>query len=471
MASYYTSKKRQTDWLLVLLYLAIISIGWASIYSANFADNLPSLFGNLGGFIKTEPGKQLMWIGISLILGFLIQLADRRIFEYLSPLIYIGCMSLLIAVLFIGKTTSGAQSWFQLGFIRIQPSEFSKFATALMCGWYLSKMGVNIRKPLHFIITCAIIFIPFALIIIQGDAGTALVFTSFILVMYREGLSSWFLISIGLAIAMALLTLKFHNYWIVSISLSVVAFIIAIFNFAPRWQEPFVVIVLSGLLLAGFYFLPQLIYLVAIAALIPLVFIIFLYSKNYIYLLGVFLVLACSYSQGISYVHDNILKPHQKNRIGVFVGNIDDPLGTGYNLNQSLTAIGSGGIIGKGYLNGNLTKGNFVPEQSTDFIFCTIGEELGFLGTSIAILLFIALLVRIIQLAERQVNPFARVYAYSAAGILFLHLFINVGMTVGLMPIIGIPLPAMSYGGSSLLGFSILIFIMIKLDADREYFR
>jgi len=407
----------QIDGFTILLYLLLVFFGWINIYASEYNDDaMQSLFD-----LSSKSGRQLLFIGISMLAGFFILIIDWRFFDSLSFLFYGIMILFLILVLFISKTTGGANSWFEIGNFKVQPSEFAKFATALALAkiFSINKKGINNFSDK--IKTFLIILIPFFLIILQNDLGTALVFISFILVFYREGLSGNILIFGFLILLLFVLSLLINPLLFIGIVSSII--IILFFLSLKRKRN----ITLSSLALFVFNG--------------------FILSVNYIF--------------------NSVLSTHHKVRINILLGKEFDPTGDGYNLLQSKIAIGSGGFFGKGFLNGTQTRFDFVPEQSTDFIFCTVGEEWGFLGSLIFILIFITLLIRIISLAEKQKSQFCRIYGYSVACILFSHFLINLGMTIGLAPVIGIPLPFMSYGGSSLLSFTILLFIFLNLNSYR----
>ena len=408
------------DWLTVGIYFALVLIGWFSIFSAKFDEMHPSIF----DFTK-EYGKQLVWIGAALFFGFIVLLIDAKFFNAFSLWIYIVVLATLFIVLVYGKATKGATSWIEFGPVKFQPSEFAKMATALALAGYLDRLDVDINKPKDRLVSCAIVLFPMALVLLQNDTGSALVFLSFIFVFYREGMrgAGWVMI-----------------YGVLSIIL---------FIFTLLWSPKTMCLVL-----AGFFVL-------------TLVFQILTKKRGIIKTVLVFGFMVV-FVFGIDFAfHHEKFPAHQRDRIEVLLGLKDDPKGVGYNVHQSKIAIGSGGFSGKGFLQGTQTKYDFVPEQHTDFIFCTIGEEGGFVGTSIVVLLYIALLMRIIYLAERQRSTFSRVYGYCIAGIFFMHFAINIGMAIGLMPVIGIPLPFLSYGGSSMLAFTIMLSIFIKQDANR----
>ncbi len=407
---------RYIDRTLVLLYLALVLMGWVSIYAAVYNNEHASIFD-----LSQSYGKQMLWIATSLGLGLLIILTDAKFFNAFAYPIYIGTILLLVIVLITGTEISGSKSWFQIGEFRLQPAEFAKFATTLALAHYLSALDFDNRKRKSQIIPLIILAIPALLILLQNDTGSAIVYASLALVLYRQGMPGSILL-VGVATAiLAIMALMFNQY---------------------------IVITVIGILLIGFTFFIRRNW------------------QNILKVIGIFVV-ASVFVLSVDYAFQNVLEPHQKTRINVLLGKQIDLKGAGYNVNQSKIAIGSGGFWGKGFLKGTQTKFNFVPEQSTDFIFCTVGEEWGFIGSTLVILLFLALIVRIVMMAERQRSDFSRIYGYGVASILFFHFFVNVGMTIGLMPVIGIPLPFFSYGGSSLWAFTILLFIFIKQDSNR----
>ena len=408
------------DWVTVLLYLALVMIGWFSIFSARYNEAHPSIFD-----LTQVYGKQLLWIGGALLVGFIILLIDAKFFNVFSLWIYIFFLFCLFAVLVYGTATKGATSWIDLGGgVKFQPSEFAKMATALAVAGYLDRLDVDLQKRKDQIVTAALILIPMALVLLQNDTGSAIVFVSFIFVLYREGFpgAGWVMVAGVTAILLFVFTLV--------------------------WSQKVMYIILGVLLV------------------LTLTYYLITRKKGIVKMLGVFAI-AFMFVFSVDYAFNKVLQEHQKNRILVLLGQLDDPKGVGYNVHQSKIAIGSGGFAGKGFLQGTQTKYDFVPEQHTDFIFCTIGEEGGFLGTCAVVLLYVALLIRIIILAERQRSTFSRVYGYAIAGILFVHVAINIGMTIGLIPVIGIPLPFLSYGGSSMLAFTMMLAIFVKQDANR----
>jgi rod shape determining protein RodA len=405
---------KNLDWITILLYLMLVFIGWISVYAAVYQEDHQSIFD-----ISQSYGKQLLWIVSALVIALIILIIDAKFFSTFAYLIYLIILLLLVAVLAMGTEISGSKSWFQIGGFSIQPAEFAKFATCLALAKYLSKMDLDIRKFSTWLISALIIILPSVLVILQYDTGSALVFITLVFVLFREGLSPVILIGGLAAIVLFILALIVSNIVIILFIVTNLLLIFWLFReLRVKWLR-----------LAG------------------------------IGILAVFYVLS------VDYVFDNVLEPHQKTRINVLLGKELDLKGAGYNLHQSKIAIGSGGFSGKGFLKGTQTKYNFVPEQSTDFIFCTIGEEWGFLGSFIIIGLFVGLLSRIIYLAERQRSAFSRIYGYGVASVIFFHFAINIGMTIGLFPVIGIPLPFVSYGGSSLWGFTILLFIFLRQDS------
>jgi len=405
------------DWLTIVIYLILVFIGWMSVYSASFNENNPSVFD-----LSQRYGKQFLWIVFALILAVVILLIDAKAFNVLSFWIYGIVIVLLVAVLLFGKMTNGATSWIAIGSLRFQPSEFAKFATALALGSYLGGIDTDISKPKTRIKAYAIIVVPALLVLAQNDTGSALVFLSFLLLLYREGMSGQIMLAGVVMALLFVLTLKLSRN-IVMISLAVL-FVILLITYIRKKKKNIAILV------------------AVFAAMFVFVF-------------------------AVDFMMNNVFKEHQRNRIEVLLGIKDDVKGAGYNVNQSKIAIGSGGFRGKGFLEGTQTKYEFVPAQSTDFIFCTIGEEMGFVGTSTVVILFVVLIIRIILLAERQRSAFSRIYGYGIAGIFLIHFAVNIGMTIGLMPVIGIPLPFISAGGSSLWAFTIMLFVFLKQDANR----
>ncbi len=490
------------DWWLVACWFLMILIGWANIYASIHASEPSSIFD-----FASRSGKQFVWmvtaLGIAALILFVI---PPRLYEGLSLPIYIFTIALLVSVIFLGIEVKGSRSWFAFGPVRFQPAEISKISTSLLLATIMSQLGYKIGRFKDFILTAAVILVPMMIIVLQSETGSALVYVGFIFMLYREGLSGWLIFMIGMAILTFILTLTASPYVAILVLAGVASLCICLYSDRFKWW-----LMICVPVIAFFAFLPSLMELLStwivgeermagIAALqeageaVELPFIMkikplyiilgvslgslpfvafqafregnrFTYLAILSFLGGLLLVLSTDF------LFNDVLQDHQRKRIEVLLGMKEDPTGVGYNVNQSMIAIGSGGLTGKGYLNGTQTTLGFVPEQSTDFIFCTIGEEWGFLGAAAVILLYVFLIWRIIRNAERSREAFTRIYGYCVACCIFMHLFINIGMTIGLMPVIGIPLPFISYGGSSLWGFTAMLFIFIALDRnERKYF-
>ncbi len=404
------------DRVSLYIFLALCLIGWINIYAAVYDPEKANAF-DLG----TNYGKQLIFIITACLLGTFILLLDVKIFSTFSPLFYLVSLFLLMLVLVIGRNVGGNQAWIPIGSFRLQPSEFAKFSTCLVLAQYLSTSTIKNKSWKTTLQAGAIIGIPVVLILMQPDVGSALTFASLIFVLYREGLSGYFLIFGFLGIVLFILSLLLSKLILISGIVLLIGLILTQLRNRKQWIRPIILSTIGSIL--------------------------FIFSVDFTY--------------------NNILKPHHRNRIDVLLGKVEDLRGEGYNVNQSKIAIGSGRIFGKGFLQGTQTKYDFVPEQSTDFIFCTVGEEWGFIGSIVVVGLYLFLFLRIIFIAERQRSTFSRVYGYGVASILFCHFALNLGMTMGLVPVIGIPLPFISYGGSSLWGFTVLLFILLRLDANR----
>ena len=407
------------DWVMVSIYLLLVFFGWINIYAAVYNPEFSSIFD-----MSQRYGKQLIWIGAALLIAFVIILIDPKFFNQFAFLIYGLAILTLIFVLLFGKEVAGSKSWFQVGSFAIQPAEFVKFATALALAHYLGNLGVKVDNLKATFYAGLIIFIPAALIILQNDTGSALVYTSFIFVLYRQGLSGNIFI-IGFIFALLAILALLLDTLQAKLILAAVIFVITALAYLSMKHN----------------------------------------FRNAIKLLAIFAILV-GFIFSVDFAFSK-LQPHQQKRIRITLNLESDPHGAGYNVNQSKIAIGSGGLSGKGFLKGTQTKFNFVPEQSTDFIFCTVGEEWGFAGSAAVVILFVTLLLRIVYVAERQRSHFAKIYGYGVASILFFHFTINIGMVLGILPVIGIPLPFFSYGGSSLWAFTILLFIFIRQDAER----
>ncbi len=412
-----STRDQSSDPITVGLFILLALIGWVNIYAAEFnPETHAGLFS-----LSQSSGKQFLWICISLLVGLFVYVTDYKLFDSFAYFFYLGVLLLLVAVLFFGKEVSGAQSWFQLGSFRLQPSEFAKYATLLALAKYLSEIKNKTINPKQLIVASMFFLVPMALTILQRDAGTALIYSCLILVLFREGMSPLILVLLLAVVALFLLTL------LVKKTILIIA--------------------------------------IAVIALIALGIV----SRSMKRVAWVFIgtTLAVVMVVSVDFAMNKVFQPHQKKRIMSLINPNADPLGVGWNVTQSKIAIGSGGLEGKGFLQGTQTKFDFVPEQTTDFIFCTVGEEHGWFGTFAVIVLFCVLLIRLINIAERQKAKFARIFGYGVVSVLFFHFLINVAMTIGLFPVIGIPLPFISYGGSSLLSFSLMLFTFLKLDAHR----
>lgn len=407
----------RVDWTTISLYFAMVLLGWSSIYAAVYdeenAANLISLAYN--------PGKQLIWIGTSMIIIIGVMSLDFKFYDYSGYVIYGVVIVLLIAVLTTGTVVAGSKSWFQIGSFRLQPAEFAKFATALALAKYLGDVHVKFENLKTQLISLAIFGAPMLLILLQGDAGSAMVFGSFLIVLFREGISPIYFI-LGFAFVVLFILTLLVSKTVLFIATTVICVIMIGISFKHP-KRIIATVVLGAMVFATVI--------------------------------------------SVDFLMTNVLKPHQRSRVISLVNPDADPLGAGWNVTQSKIAIGSGGFFGKGFLQGTQTKFDFVPEQSTDFIFCTIGEEQGWLGSVVLISLFVVLLFRISAIAERQKSKFARIYGYGVLSVFFFHFAVNIAMTIGFFPVIGIPLPFFSYGGSSLWSFTILLFILIKLDSHR----
>ena len=412
-------EKKLYDWASILLYLGIVLFGWLNIYAACYDEAHASVFD-----FSRQHGKQILWMASAFLIAVCILLIHPRVFSNGSYIIYGIVLLLLVATLFIGTVTNGGQSWIDFGAFKFQPSEFAKFATALALSKYISAIDIDLTLLRTRATLALMVLFPAGLILLQHDTGSALVFLAFLLPFFREGLSHYILLIGLLAIILFVSALLINKYLLMGILLAICLFYLFV------WLSKRT-------------------------------------SRNYWHTAAFFIV-CCLFTLSVEFTFEHVLETHQRNRIYVLLGKVEDPRGVGYNVDQAKIAIGSGGLVGKGFLNGTITKANFVPEQETDFIFCTVGEEWGFIGCLILIAAYVLLLIRLITMAERQRSTFSRFYGYCVASILFFHFAINIGMVLGLVPVIGIPLPFFSYGGSSLIAFTILLFIFIRQDADRN---
>jgi rod shape determining protein RodA len=448
-------------------------MGWISIYAAVYNDEHSGLLD-----MSQRYGKQFIWIIASLVIAVFIVIIDNRFYFFFSWFIYGACMLLLILVLIVGKEINGARSWFEFGGFSLQPSELAKFGTALALASYLNNKRQDLTRLNVIIPASAIIIFPALLTGLQPDMGSSVVYFSLFIVLFREGMSPYIFVSGLLMVVLFFLTLLTNNLYL---TLTLICIAIALVWFSTRkWKLVFFGSIIFIFFVSLLYILDHFVFkaigdeLVIFIALVlsGAVYSLYVYNKRAISVLIIYLFLIGSiiFVNSVDYTFNNILPTHQKDRVNILLGLKSDPHGTGYNVNQSIISIGSGGFLGKGFLQGTQTKFKFVPKQSSDFIFCTIGEEWGFLGSAVVIGIYLFLLLRLIKLAERQRSDFSRIYGYCVASILFTHIFLNIGMAVGLVPVIGIPLPFLSYGGSSLWGFTILLFIFLRLDASRtEY--
>lgn len=472
---------RSLDWVTVTLYLILVLAGVVSIYAASYN------FDNAGMFDFSEfSGKQLLWVGLSLGIGLVILLLDYRLYEAYAYPIYGAVILLLLLTIFVAPDIKGSRSWLVFGPVSLQPAEFGKFAVALALAKLFDSYNFTLNAKIsNYFRALIIIFLPVILILAQKETGSALVYFSLILVLYREGMSGMVLAAVFCAITYFVVAVKYVEPLILGMpagEFSVFILIMVIFalmllfycrDFAIARNviigfvgSGVVVTVLSlcGVAVNGLaYFLS----IIGLAMIYTLIAMMRHRLRKFLITVG-FVATSVMFLFSVNYVFGNVLQPHQQMRIKVLLGIEDDPRGVGYNINQSKIAIGSGGLTGKGFLNGTQTKLKYVPEQHTDFIFCTIGEEEGFVGSSAVLLVFLALILRLIHIAERQRSAFGRVYAYCVVSYLIFHLAINVGMVIGLCPVIGIPLPFFSYGGSALWGFTILLFILLRIDASRK---
>ena len=422
--------RKTVDWHLVGCYLLLVLIGWINIYASIHSTEPASIFD-----WTARSGKQFVWILTAFVLDiFILFIINPRLWEVVSPYAYVFVFFLLVLVIFVSKDVKGSHSWFELGPVKFQPAEISKITTSLLLAMVMSKPNFRMANRRHFLYVALIIGLPMLAILGESETGSALVYVGFLFVLYREGFSGWWLVLLGLAIVLFILTLV-TQWWISVVALFVLCagYYIQVLRHSRREARNYrrrMLIRTLGVFVAG-----------------------------------VLLVFATDF------IFNDVLQDHQRKRIEVLLGMKEDPAGVGYNVRQSMIAIGSGGLFGKGFLQGTQTTYGFVPEQSTDFIFCTVGEEWGFLGCLVVILVYVFMIWRIITDADKSREAFTRIYGYCLASCLFMHLFINIGMTIGLMPVIGIPLPLLSYGGSSLWAFSVMIFIFIALDRqEKKYF-
>lgn len=496
--------RQSFDWTMVIAYLLLVLIGWINIYASVHSSEPGSIIS-----WTTRSGKQFVWMLTAFgLAGLIVFVLPPRLWESSALLMYFGVFFLLVAVIFLGVEAKGSKSWFEFGPVRFQPAEVSKITTSLLLAYVMSRSSYKITKFKDFLLTAGILGLPMLAILAENETGSALVYVGFIFVLYREGLSGWFLTVIGVAILIFILTLTASPYTAILTLAGIIllancvdrgrwrftllsVMYVAVMALLPAGLRALTDILVPGASLLGsadpsvtmsilraspWTFLlkikPLHILLGSAAVAIPLFLVRSYREKNRFLLISVLGFLAgTAMTFSAEFLFNDVLQDHQRKRIEVLLGMKEDPSGVGYNVAQSMIAIGSGGATGKGYLNGTQTTFGFVPEQTTDFIFCTVGEEWGFVGCAVVIALYVLLIWRIVLNAERSREAFTRIYGYCVASCLFMHLFINIGMTVGLMPVIGIPLPLMSYGGSSLWSFTVLLFIFIVLDhEEKKYF-
>lgn len=469
------------DWLTVVLFIVIMFCGWLSICGASFDADMTQLLS-----FYTRPGKQLVWMLCSLILASCILSITKDFIDKYSYLIYVVALLVLLITIVIAEDTKGSRSWLHFGPVSIQPAEFSKFATALALAKFIDSNKLDLSNWNALLKSAIIFIIPLLLIICQKETGTAIVFIAFFLVLFREGMNGTILLIGFCMVLFFILGIKYAEtvfanqlfsvgVWLV-LSLIQIITTILVWMFAKERRITVITFYINiGGMLLGMS-VSMLVYPFDVTilqiVLISLNILLLLYrwlkdmTRQYLYI-ALFAICSVGYLYSVDYVFEKVLEPHQQVRINVILGLEDDPYGAGYNVNQSKIAIGSGGFSGKGFMKGTQTKLKYVPEQDTDFIFCTVGEEQGFLGSTFVLLLYLSLLLRLVYLAELQTSAFGRVYGYSVASILFFHLFVNIGMVLGITPVIGIPLPFFSYGGSSLWGFTILLFLFLRMDCER----
>ena len=473
------------DWWTFGIYLALLIFGWISVCGASYTYGDTDIFS-----LDTRSGMQIVWIGTSIALGLILLLLDDRLYDGAAYIIYGFLLLVLLATIFNPHEIKGSRSWLVLGPLRVQPAEFAKFATALAVAKFMSTYGIDIRQWKHFAIACAIVVLPMLMIVAQKETGSALVYLSFFLIFYREGMTGSLLFTAVAMVIYFVVGIKYDAIllWDTPTSVGKFAVLLLVELFSASMvgiycrdrQRMWVLIgyilgITAGALLFSKFVIPFDIVYVQLALAAVLIGILIYQGlgtrlRNYFFI-AAFALGSIAFFYSASYVLNDVMKPHQRVRINVLLGLEEDLAGAGYNVHQSQIAIGSGGLAGKGFLNGTQTKLKFVPEQDTDFIFCTVGEEEGFFGSAGVLILFLLLILRLIHLAERQPYKFGRVYGYCVASVFLFHVFINVGMVLGLTPVIGIPLPFFSYGGSNLWGFTFLLFIFLRIDAGRNLVR
>lgn len=476
---------RSLDWWTIGLYLALLAFGWISVCGASYTYGDTDIFS-----FSTRSGMQILWIGTSICLGFVLLMMDDRFYDTFAYVIYAALLLLLFLTIFNPHEIKGSRSWLVLGPLRLQPAEFAKFATALAVAKFMSTYGFNIHRWKHFAAAVAIVVLPMLFIVAQKETGSALVYLSFFLMFYREGMPGSVLFTGVAMVIYFVVGIRFEEVMLLdtptSIGKFVVLLLVQVFSgvmvhvyCGNRKQTRLILGACLGVtavfLLFSIYVIPfDIVWIQLILSGLLMGYLGYQWLRSrlssYLYIL-LFTLGSIAFFYSANYVLNHVMEPHQRVRINVLLGLDEDLAGAGYNVHQSEIAIGSGGLRGKGFLNGTQTKLKFVPEQDTDFIFCTVGEEEGFLGSAGVLILFLLLILRLIHLAERQPFKFGRIYGYCVLSIFLFHVFINVGMVLGLTPVIGIPLPFFSYGGSSLWGFTLLLFIFLRIDAGRNLIR
>ena len=481
----HPSVLRSLDWWTIGLYLALLAFGWISVCGASYTYGDTDIFS-----FSTRSGMQILWIGTSICLGFVLLMMDDRFYDTFAYVIYAALLLLLFLTIFNPHEIKGSRSWLVLGPLRLQPAEFAKFATALAVAKFMSTYGFNIHRWKHFAAAVAIVVLPMLFIVAQKETGSALVYLSFFLMFYREGMPGSVLFTGVAMVIYFVVGIRFEEVMLLdtptSIGKFVVLLLVQVFSgvmvhvyCGNRKQTRLILGACLGVtavfLLFSIYVIPfDIVWIQLILSGLLMGYLGYQWLRSrlssYLYIL-LFTLGSIAFFYSADYVLNHVMEPHQRVRINVLLGLDEDLAGAGYKVHQSEIAIGSGGLRGKGFLNGTQTKLKFVPEQDTDFIFCTVGEEEGFLGSAGVLILFLLLILRLIHLAERQPFKFGRIYGYCVLSIFLFHVFINVGMVLGLTPVIGIPLPFFSYGGSSLWGFTLLLFIFLRIDAGRNLIR
>lgn len=476
---------RSLDWWTIGIYLALLAFGWFSVCGASYSYGDTDIL-----TLSSRSGMQIVWIGTSIVLGFVLVMMDDRFYNTFSYVIYGVLLLLLFATIFNPHEIKGSRSWLVLGPLRLQPAEFAKFATALAVAKLMSTYGFTMRNWRHFAAAVGIVVLPIVCIIGQKETGSALVYLSFFLMFYREGMSGAVLFTAVAAVVYFVMGIKFEQIYLLETPTSIGRFIVLllvqlftagmIYAYTGARKLSWLIvgsclgITLLAFLFSKFVIPFDIMWVQLVASAILIIHLVFIWLstglRTYLYI-AVFALGSIVYFFSADFILNNVMQPHQRVRINVLLGLEEDLAGAGYNVHQSEIAIGSGGLVGKGFLNGTQTKLKFVPEQDTDFIFCTVGEEQGFAGAAGVLLLFLALILRLIHLSERQPFAFGRIYGYCVVSVFLFHVFINVGMVLGLTPVIGIPLPFFSYGGSSLWGFTFLLFIFLRIDAGRNLVR